>query len=125
MRGSLGLTLLGIALLAGCSNASGPERHSLLGRWQGDVGTATIEMALSETARAVTGAGRWVSPDGAIAFSVSGTNTGENVSLHLEFEDAPAINLLGAFLDEDVIEGSVAGAGIASQPVTLTRVEED
>lgn len=120
------VTLALAVVAAGCGNAAGPERHSLLGRWRSEaVGGATIEMVVSETARAVTGAGRWVAGDSSVAFSVEGTNTGESVSLLFDFDSSPTLNFLGLFVDDDILEGTIVGAGTASQPARFTRVEED
>lgn len=127
MRRTIGAAALFVALLAaGCAEAAGPDRHSLLGRWRSEaVGGATIEMAISETGRAVTGAGRWVAGDSASAFSIGGANTGESVSLIFQFDTHPSLNFLGVFVDSDVLEGTIVGAGVPSQPARFNRVEED
>ena len=127
MRRMIGAVTLALAMLAaGCGNAAGPERHSLLGRWRSEaVGGATIEMVVSETARAVTGAGRWVVGDSSVAFAVQGTNTGESVSLLFDFDSSPTLNFLGLFIDDDILEGTIVGSGTGSQPARFTRVEED
>jgi hypothetical protein len=118
----LALAIAGTA----CAEPTEPERHSLLGRWRSEaVSGATIEMVLSESARTVTGAGRWVAGDTAVAFDVSGTNTGESVSLLFEFGTSPMLNFLGDFVDEDTLEGTIVGAGMGSQPARLLRQEED
>lgn len=120
-----GLLALAIAGTA-CTETTRPERHSLLGRWRSEaVAGATIEMVLSESARTVAGAGRWVAGDTAVAFDVSGTNTGESVSLLLEFGTSPMVNFLGEFIDEDTLEGTIVGAGMGSQPARFLRQEED
>jgi hypothetical protein len=127
MRRMIGAAALALAVVAaGCGEAAGPERHSLLGRWRSEaVGGATIEMVVSETARAVTGAGRWVDGDSSVAFSVEGTNTGESVSLLFRFDSTPRLNFLGVFIDDDVLEGTIVGADTPSQPARFTKVEED
>lgn len=126
MRRMIGASALAIAVLTGaCTDAAGPERHSLLGRWRSEaVGGATIEMGVSETARAVTGAGRWVAGDSAVAFWVEGANTGESVSLIFHFDDPPSLNFLGIFVDDDTLEGTIVGGGLGSQPARFTRVED-
>lgn len=121
-----GAALVLTVMVSGCSEAAGPDRHSLLGRWRSDgVGAATIEMGVSETGRAVTGAGRWVAGDSAVAFSVTGANTGESVSLIFEFDAPPSLNFLGVFVNDEILEGTLAGGGLSAQPVRFTRVEED
>lgn len=127
MRRTIGAATLALAIFAaGCGNTAGPDRHSLLGRWRSEaVGGATIEMVLSETARAVTGAGRWVDGDSSVAFSVEGTNTGEHVSLLFSFDSTPRLNFLGLFIDDDILEGTIVGASTPSQPARFTKVEED
>lgn len=127
MRRMLGAATLLVALTtAACTQPAGPERHSLLGRWRSEaVGGATIEMGISETARAVTGAGRWVSGDSAVAFRVEGANTGESVSLIFHFDEPPSLNFLAVFVDEDTLEGTLVGAGVPSQPARFIRVEEE
>lgn len=127
MRRTIGAAALAVTMMAGgCADAAGPDRHSLLGRWRSDAaGGATIEMGVSETGRAVTGAGRWISGDSAAAFSIGGANTGESVSLIFEFDTPPSLNFLGVFVGDDVLEGTIVGAGFPSQPARFERVEED
>lgn len=123
MRPAFGAVLLALSIAAGgCKEATAPDRHSLLGRWRSEaVAGATIEMVISETARTVSGAGRWVAGDTAVAFDVSGTNTGESVSLLFEFGTSPMVNFLGDFVDEDTLEGTVVGAGMGSQPARFLK----
>lgn len=127
MRRLAGAVALMLAVSgAACSDTTTPDRHSTLGRWRSEaVGGASIEMVLSETARAVTGAGRWVAGDSAAAFAVTGTNTGESVSLLFDFGTSPALNFLGDFVDEDTLEGTVIGTGTQSHPARFLRVEDD
>lgn len=127
MRRTVGALVLALAVVTtACTESTAPERHSVLGRWRSEaVAGATIEMVLSETARSVSGAGRWVAGDTAVAFGVTGTNTGESVSLLLEFGTSPSLNFLGIFLEEDTLEGTVVGAGMRSQPARFLRLEED
>lgn len=116
------IALVLFAALTACSDAAGPERHSTLGRWVSDGGVADVEMALSETARSVDGAGRWTEDGVTRAFGVEGTNADGEVSLLLSFGDGPNVNFLGRFLDEDRLEGTVAGVGREEMAITFVRV---
>lgn len=126
MRGKSLVLVLALAMTAAaCGNTAGPERRSLLGRWESENLTGiSIEMALSETARAVSGAGRWAQGDSVTAFSITGSNTGESVSILLDFEDRPDVNFLGEFISDDAMEGTLAGGGLRAQPVTFVKVDD-
>jgi hypothetical protein len=124
MRRSTGALLL-IALVAtACGSSTGPSRHSLIGRWRSEaVVGVTIEMVVSESARSVHGAGRWITADSTVAFGISGASTGTSASLL--FSTSPEVNFLGDFVDDDTMEGTMVGANFASRAVRFVRVEDD
>lgn len=109
-------------VLAGCQTTSVPERRDLLGSWvsTGFPG-ATIRMTLAETARSVVGAGSWLTLLDAVAFDVIGAIASDEVSLLLRFDDRPDINFQGFFEDEDILSGTITGAGYRRQPVVFER----
>ena len=118
------LPLLALLLtLAGCSSSTGPERRSLVGLWTSSGFEASITITLSETARNVTGAGRYVAPTRAEGFRVVGTHAEESVALNFEFEGPGDMNFLGEFVDEDEMQGTLVGGGLRGQPITFRRVE--
>jgi hypothetical protein len=126
MRQMIGVGVLALMVMSGCGDTTGPENRSVLGRWiSSDVSGSTFEMTLSETARSVDGAGRWISADTAFAFGVSGAGVGESVSLLFDLDGAPDINFLGEFSDDDTIEGTLAGGEFRARAITFTRVEDD
>ena len=116
------LLLLAIGGLTACQTATTPERRELLGSWasSGFPG-ATIRMTVTETARAVQGAGSWLTLNGAEAFQVSGAFASDEVSLHFEFDGRPDINFQGYFEEADILVGHLTGDEYRRQPIRLER----
>lgn len=107
----------------GCDNSTGPERRSLLGLWTSTGFEASITLTLNETARNVTGTGRYVGTDRAEGFRVSGTHAEESVALNFEYDGAGDMNFLGEFTNADELQGTLVGGGLRGQPITFRRVE--
>ena len=108
--------------IAACQGTNVPEQRDLLGSWiSTGFAQGTIRMTLTETARAVEGAGSWVTTTSAEAFGVSGAVADDEVSLLLEFDGRADINFQGAFTDDDVIEGVLSGSGFQRTPIILDR----
>lgn len=116
------LPFLVLAAFTACQTTTVPERRELLGSWEskGFPG-ATVRMTLSETARAVRGAGSWLTLLEADAFSVDGALAVDEVSLLFDFDTRPAINFQGYFEDEDVLVGTLTGDGYRRQRITFER----
>lgn len=127
MRKLLAFPLLfSLVLAAGCQDPTGSERRSLIGRWTSSgFATTSVEMTLTEVAREVDGAGSWLDPDLATAFRVTGAHADESVSLLLEFEDRPDLNLRAEFTDEDTLVGTLTGGEFRDRPITFVRVDPD
>ena len=121
------VAMAGLALLAGgCADATGTERTSVLGAWESEAfAPAQVEMTLSELARTVSGAGRWVQPDSAVAFLVSGSHVEDRVSLVFQIEDAADLSFQGEFVEEDVMEGTLVGGPYRGAPIRFVRVDDE
>lgn len=84
----LPLFLFAAAPLAACGNTTGPADLNIVGTWQSrEFAPATVQMTLVESARAPTGAGRWLTPGDADAFRVTGAHIEQRVALLLDFDD--------------------------------------
>lgn len=124
MRRSTGALLLIALVTAACSSTTAPTRHSLTGRWRSEaVVGVTIEMVISESARSVQGAGRWITADSTVAFGISGARTGPSASLL--FATSPEVNFLGEFVDEETMEGTLVGANFESRSARFVRLEDE
>lgn len=107
---------------AGCQNTTVPERRDIFGSWiSRSFPEGTLRMTLTETARAVEGAGSYVTETTAEAFRASGALADDEISLLLEFDTRENVNFQGVFTDEDTIEGSLTGGGFSRVPVVLAR----
>lgn len=118
-------TLLAGLLLAACGNPSEPERRSIIGEWRAmGPGLTQVQMTLTETARAVAGAGSWVEVAEAHAFRVTGAHAERSVSLLLDFDGMPDVNFRGRFSDEDTMDGSLNGGAIRGLEIQFVRVRD-
>ncbi len=115
-----GVLLLLSAL--GCQNSNLPERRDVFGSWVSrSLPDGTIRMTLTETARAVEGAGSFVTGNSADAFAATGAIADDEVSLLFRFDDRGNINFQGYFPDDDVMEGTLTGGGFNRLPVIFDR----
>jgi hypothetical protein len=132
MRRPLLLPLFALLLgSAACSSPSAPADVSIIGDWTSTgIDTVDIQMTLSETARAISGAGSWLTPTQQMAFEVRGAQVAQSISLLFEFKDTPNIHFHGEFLSTasdtltmvgELIGGSYRGSSI----VFVRRIEED
>lgn len=129
MRRTLPFLPFALALLvSACSKSTEPPVYSIAGTWESTLFSgADIEMTLVETARAVVGAGHWVSPDGTSAFRVSGANVRANASLLLDFDGQEDVNFQGEFEernDTTYIAGALHGGGYEGESITFRRIDE-
>jgi hypothetical protein len=125
------LALVFVALGAACENpAQTRTEFSVIGFWSTtDLDTLDIQMTLSETARAINGAGSWVTPTRALAFRVSGARVGRGTSLFFEFGGADNVSFNGEFLqtanDTLTMAGQLWGGAYRGSRVVFVRRRGD
>ena len=108
--------------IGGCQNATVPEQRDIFGSWiSRSFPGGTLRMTLTETARAVEGAGSLVTTTSAEAFGATGALADDEISLLLEFDTRGNINFQGFFRDDDVMEGTLSGGGFNRTPVIFDR----
>src|SRR5690606_32700415 len=121
-RSLYAIVILGaVTAVAACEQTSAPVRREILGTWLGEgIPGISVEMTLTETARAVEGAGGWTDGSGTFAFRVFGAIARDEVSLYLDFADREDITFSGVFPrgDEDRISGLLYGGGFNAAAAT-------
>lgn len=131
MRRPFLLSLFSLLLAVGCSNPSAPDEVSIIGDWTSTgIDSLDIRMTLSETARAINGAGSWLTPTQQLAFQVQGAQVAQSISLLFAFKDTPNIHFHGEFLrttsDTLTMTGELIGGSYrGSRIVFVRRIEED
>ncbi len=123
LTATIAAAMLGV-LLVGCGGTTAPSRRELLGSWVStDIPGITIRMTLAETARAVEGAGSWLTAQNAFPFGVSGALARDEVSLLLEFSGREDLNFQGFFQDDDILDGRLSGGEFRDRAITFKREE--
>lgn len=113
--------VLALSLL-GCQNATVPEQRDIFGSWiSRSFPGGTVRMTLTETARAVEGAGSFVTPTSADAFGASGALADDEISLLFDFDSRENVNFQGYFSDDDVMEGTLSGGGFNQTAIIFDR----
>lgn len=115
---------------AACDNPTEPTTFSVVGSWvSADPDSLQIRMTISETARTISGAGNWMTPNRVLAFRVTGAHVARRISLLLDFDDAPDINFYGEFEETasdtlTILGGRLyGGGGFRGLPIVFVRRE--
>lgn len=106
-----------------CQGTTVPQRRDIVGSWETKSFTgATVRMTLSETARAVTGGGSWLTVEDDWALEVTGALAVDEVSLLFTFDERESIAFQGYFSEDDVMVGTLTGDGYRRAPITFERI---
>lgn len=132
MRRTVLASLLALlATSAACDSPAEPESYSIVGTWV-SAGPDSIDaqMTLTTTARAVQGAGGWLTPSRSMGFSVTGAQVSRQVSLLFDFDDMEDIAFQGEFQDTEsdtltILAGRLYGSGYRGQPMQWVRSVRD
>lgn len=118
-----GLLATFLAVPACGDNApTGPETFDVSGEWTGQTGDFQFNLTLNEDEQgSITGGGSATGPGGSASVNISGTHTGENVTLTMTSSGFEDLNYSATLDNRNRMSGPLNGSGFDGETLVLNR----
>jgi hypothetical protein len=115
------LTILGLALLLGCSDAPAGPATTIDGLWSGLGSGVTASLTLTQSGGAVTGTGALGGALGAVSVTVEGAFIAPSFHLTFLADNFQSVDYVGTATDANTLDGQLIGSGYDNAPLKLKR----
>jgi hypothetical protein len=120
-KGTTTCFALAMAVAAGCSDSTGPDRTNVTGGWSGSTVGMSLSVGVTEEDGRFSGFGNFSDRFGSIPVTVHGGRNGKSIAMTLRADGYEAAAFTGTLVDSVTIRGALNRSGFENDSITLYK----